>query len=148
MLETLLLFRSVTNESLRPHRRNAANYLPAFEQDRIHVKRKTVRNIWRNFYQRLSPVFFIVFSILIIFRFIYEVIRRRLQTMTTFSVALLGGILSHSLIMTLIQINAFTEVLRRSQFTVYPVLIMFIVTGFIVSNEAIRLYRTNNKDKD
>ena len=148
MLETLLLFRSVTNESLRPHRRNAANYLPAFEQDRIHVKRKTARNIWRNFYQRLSPVFFIVFSILIIFRFIYEVIRRRLQTMTTFSVALLGGILSHSLIMTLIQINAFTEVLRRSQFTVYPVLIMFIVTGFIVSNEAIRLYRTNNKDKD
>lgn len=139
------LFKTVTNESIEVDRRSIRSKRPDFYLKVSEIKLKTIRNIWKNFYQNFVPWFFILFIILIPLKAIYELFKRDIRPVTVLGLAALAAVLSNTAIVTLVKITSYNEI-ARAMHAGYPVLIIFIISGFITLAQLIRGQRKRKEE--
>jgi hypothetical protein len=138
--KTFQLYETVTNEKIEADTERVRLVRPEFYKEKAKKKKKTIRNLWNNFYRQLVPWFFIAFLILIPVRGVYELIRRKVQPATVLGLAVLAAILSNTMIVTLVQITSYSEI-SRAMMPGYPVVIIFIVAGFMQLTGLLRSWR-------
>ena len=128
---SLQLFETVTNESIVPDQGSIVRVRPDFYKRTSAVKKKIVRNIWKNFYVNIVPWLFIFFLIFVPARGIYELVTRRYHPATVLGLSALAAVFSNTMILTLVRITSYPEI-DRAMSPGYPVLIIFIISGLIV----------------
>jgi hypothetical protein len=130
------LFGSVTGERLVPDQSRLVILRPDFYKRTSTVKKTIIHYIWKIFYANIAPLLFILFLILIPVRGVYELIIRRYHPATVLGLSALAAVLSNTVILTLVRITSFPEI-DRAMSPVYPVLIIFIITGFMLLSELV-----------
>lgn len=133
---SLALFSTVTNEILQPDRGRLVEVRPEFYNRTVAVKKVVVKSIWKIFYVYFVPVFFLVFLFLVLARSVYEIVTRKYHSATVLGLTALAAIFSNTVILTLVRITSFNGI-DRAMSPAYPVLIIFIVSGFILSSKLI-----------
>lgn len=131
---TFQLFEAVTDERLQPDRGSLVQLRPDFYKKTSAVKKKFIRNIWKNFYANIIPWLFIVFLVLIPLRGLYELFTGKYHAVTALGLSALAAVLSNAAILTLVRITSY-QAIDRAMSPGYPVLIIFIVCGFILLSE-------------
>lgn len=137
---TFQLFETVTNEKIEVNRESLRFLRPDFYKKNSKKRKETIRHIWNNFYRHFVPWFFVLFIFLIPARGIYELIKRKVRPVTVLGLSALAAIISNTTIVTLVQITSYSEIGRAMQ-PGYPVLIIFIIAGFMLLSELVGGWR-------
>ncbi|NOY16554.1 MAG: hypothetical protein GXP23_06460 [Gammaproteobacteria bacterium] len=142
---TFELFKTVTNENIEANRESLRFLRPDFYKKNSEKKKRSIRNIWNNFYRHFIPVFFTLFVFLIPARGIYELIKRKVRPVTVLGLSALAAILSNTIIVTLVQITSYTEI-ARAMYPAYPMLIIFVIAGFMMLSELVSSWRRKKEN--
>jgi hypothetical protein len=89
---------------------------------------------------------FILFLILIPVRGVYELITRRYHPATVLGLSALAAVLSNTAILTLVRITSYPEI-DRAMSPGYPVLIIFIICGFMLLSEMVSSRLKKNEEE-
>lgn len=119
-------YRYVTNSPVRPQSQELILMTPVFHKARLEEKRQVLLGFaW--FYRRVPQVLFVLALAGLGFRLLQISRGSSLRVSDIIGVALLAGLCSYALILTILQVTSYSQIGRQLN-TTYPIVLAFIIS--------------------
>ena len=119
-------YKYVTQSPVRPQSIELLRRVPEYQKQRIHERRFVFDKIlW--IYRHLPQLAFVLALMFIPWRMVRIVRGSKVHAADVMSIALLAGIISYAMILTVVQVTSYSEIGRQLN-TTYPIVLAFLLS--------------------
>ncbi len=136
-------YKYVTQSPVRPQSIELLRRVPEYQKQRIHERRIIFGKIlW--IYRHLPQLAFVLALVFIPWRMVQIARGSKIQAADVMSIALLAGIISYAMILTVVQVTSYSEIGRQLN-TTYPIVLAFLLSTISSAAASFRSRKPPNQ---